>query len=105
MSNNSKDSKDLFFTEKIGRIVNELKSFNKSERSQFRVDAKALMCRGIEDNEVKRIQYGLHAENGMFYLSRLYVPYSLFSLYRRGVFEEHFTFAELKHLIKIVIVM
>lgn len=41
----------------------------------------------------------------MFYLSRVYVPYSLFTLYRRGAFDEHFTVGELRHLIRIVIVM
>lgn len=41
----------------------------------------------------------------MFYVSRLYVPYALFSLYRKGVFDEYFSFGELKHMIRIVIFM
>ncbi len=38
-------------------------------------------------------------------MSRAYVPAALFRLYRRGVFEEVFTFVEVKHLFKIVIFM
>ena len=45
------------------------------------------------------------AENGMFYVSRLYVPYSLFMLYRRGVFEESFSFGEFKYIVRIAIGM
>jgi hypothetical protein len=47
--------KDVFFTEKLNRMFGELKSFTKTDRLQYRIDAKALMCRGIEDKEVKRI--------------------------------------------------
>jgi hypothetical protein len=41
----------------------------------------------------------------MFYLSRLYVPFSLFRLYRSGQFEQSFSLTELKYIIRIVIVM
>jgi len=41
----------------------------------------------------------------MYTLSRLYVPLSLFLLYRRGVFNESFSFGEFKHIIRITIVM
>ena len=47
--------KDLFFTEKISRFFWELNTYNKSDRLQYRIDAKALMCRGIEDSEAKTI--------------------------------------------------
>lgn len=76
------EKKDLFFTEKLTRMFGGLRSYMKQDRLQFRIDAKALMCRGIEDDEVKRIQQGLYVEEGMFYISRLYVPYSLFRMYR-----------------------
>ncbi|TNV72943.1 hypothetical protein FGO68_gene2353 [Halteria grandinella] len=63
------------------------------------------MCRGIPEDEVKRIQYGLYANDGMFYLSRLYVPFSLFRMYRLGIFHESFSFMELKYILRIVVVM
>jgi hypothetical protein len=63
------------------------------------------MCRGIEDAEVKRIQNGLYVEDGMFYLSRLYVPYSLFRMYRLGIFQESFSFMEVKYIFRIIIMM
>ena len=44
-------------------------------------------------------------ESSVFYLSRAYVPYALFKLYRRGIFEEVFSFVEVKHLFRIAIVM
>jgi hypothetical protein len=33
------------------------------------------------------------------------VPLGLFSLYRRGVFDEHFTFGEFKYILRIAIMM
>lgn len=45
------------------------------------------------------------AENGIYYMSRLYVPFALFSLYRRGMFAEQFTFLELKYVVRIAVVM
>ena len=44
-------------------------------------------------------------ENSIFYLSRAYVPFALFRLYRRGIFEEVFSFVEVKHMFRIAIVM
>ena len=41
----------------------------------------------------------------MFYLSRAFVPFALFRLYRKGVFQDSFSFAEVKHIFKIIIVM
>lgn len=102
--NKDKDKK-VFITERINRFFLSLAELNKSARFQYRVDTKALMCRGIEDNEVQTIKRGLQAENGMFYLSRLYVPFAFFSLYRKGVFEQNFTFSELKYIIRVAIFM
>jgi len=56
MSKTSQEQKDLFFTEKLNRIYQELRTYTKQERLQYRIDAKVLMCRGIEDAEVRRIQ-------------------------------------------------
>jgi len=47
------EEKNLFFTEKIHRMLKELKTYTKSDRDQYRIDAKALLCRGIEENEIK----------------------------------------------------
>lgn len=105
MTDTKKEKKDLFFTEKINRIITELKTFTKQDRLQYRIDAKAVMCRGIEDAEVKKIQNGLYVEDGMFYLSRAYVPFSLFTMYRQGIFAESFSFNEVKYIFRIIVVM
>lgn len=105
MAEEPKKQKDLFFTEKFARIYNELRTYMKADRLQYRIDAKALMCRGIEDKEVKTIQNGLYVEDGMFYMSRLYVPVSLFSMYRSGIFQESFSFMEFKYIFRILVVM
>ncbi len=97
--------KDLFFSEKINRMIGDLRSFSKTDRLQYRIDAKALMCRGIEDQEVKRLQRGIYVEDGMFYLSRLYVPWGLFTMYRSGIFQEAFSFTEVRYVVRIIIVM
>jgi len=44
-------------------------------------------------------------ENAFFWLSRLFVPLSLFMMHRRGVFLDNFTFGELKAVIRIGIGM
>jgi len=44
-------------------------------------------------------------ENVFFGLSRLYVPAALFRLYRRGLFDDHFSFTELKYIFRMVVVM
>ena len=97
--------KDVFFTEKINRVFGDIRTFAKADRLQYRIDAKALMCRGIQDDEVKQIQRGLYAEDGMFYLSRLYVPWGLFRMYRSGIFQDTFSFTEIRYVIRIIIVM
>ena len=52
----------MFISERINRFFLSLAELNKSARFQYRVDTKALMCRGIEDNEVQTIKRGLQAE-------------------------------------------
>ena len=69
------------------------------------MDTKALLCRGLEKNEESKIQNGLILENVVFGASRLYVPSALYSLYRRGLFEDNFSFRELKFMFRIVVVM
>ena len=41
----------------------------------------------------------------MFYMSRFYVPYSLFRMYRSGIFQDSFSFLEIKYIVRIIIVM
>lgn len=41
----------------------------------------------------------------MFGVSRLYVPFALFGLYKRGLFEDNFSFREVKYMFRIVVVM
>lgn len=44
-------------------------------------------------------------ENGVFVLSRLYVPTNFYFLYKAGVFKESFTFGEAKYVLRILIIM
>ena len=44
-------------------------------------------------------------ENAVFGASRLYVPAALYSYYRRGLFEDNFSFRELKFMFRIVVIM
>jgi len=83
-----------------------MRLLQKIERSQYRTDAKAIMCRGdLEAVDVARIKNGIMFENAMFYVSRGYVPTALFYLYRKGIFEESFSFGEFKYLAKIALAM
>lgn len=38
-------------------------------------------------------------------MSRLYVPFALFKMYRSGIFQENFSFMEIKYVIRIIVVM
>ena len=88
MSATKEETKKVFFTEKINKALVELKALNKHDRFQYRTDIKAVMCKGIEDSEALRIKRGLQIENGFFGLSRAFVPFNFFMLYRAGVFKE-----------------
>ena len=86
-------------------MKDELRQLTKADRLQYRTDMKALMCRGIEDSEVNNIKQGLQIENGVFVLSRMFVPTAFYRLFRRGVFTESFTVGEAKHVFKIILMM
>ena len=51
----NKESKDLIWTERINRILLDWSSFSRGQRAQFRMDTKALLCRGLEKEEVNQI--------------------------------------------------
>lgn len=96
----------MFFTEKINRILSDWRNFTKTGRLQYTTDSKALMCRSdLLEKERNTLQTSLKIEEGMFYVSRVYVPYSIFKLYRRGAFDDSFSLLEIKHMIRILIVM
>ncbi len=80
-------------------------TYTKADRFQYRTDVKALLCKGIDENETKTIQNAIMVENAMFYLSRAYVPISITRLYWIGMFDNYFTFAELKCMVKIFVMM
>jgi len=44
-------NKDLIWTERINRIVKDWTQFTRREREQYRMDTKALLCRGLEKRE------------------------------------------------------
>jgi hypothetical protein len=49
-------SENLLWTARIAREADKLRLLQKIERSQFRTDAKAIMCRGdLEAADVSRI--------------------------------------------------
>lgn len=100
-----KKEKKLFITEKVNLLWDELRLLTKADRLQYRTDIKAVMCRGIPDNEAYKIKQGLQIENGFFGLSRAYVPFTIWRLYRRGVFQETFSFGELKYMFRIMVFM
>ena len=87
----AKEKKNLFWTARIANAMPEWRHFLKTERQQYRTDVKALLCRGnLSDAEQKRVQMSLNLEWAMFGLSRALVPFCLFVMYRRGVFQESF---------------
>jgi hypothetical protein len=65
-----------------------------------------MLCRGnLSDEEHKRIKMALNLEWAVFAASRALVPFCLFVMYRRGVFQESFQFEELKSILKIGVSM
>lgn len=80
-------------------------SFTKAERFQYRADTKALICRDLPKPDSQQLQQGLRIEDGVFWLSRLYVPFSFYRLYSRGLLEESFSFGEVRHVVRILLVM
>ena len=100
-----KPFRSLIFSEKINRMKHEAAQLSKSNRNQYRTDMKALLCRGIEEPEIKNIKQGLHIENAMFGASRVYVPLNFYFLYQRGVFAETFNFGEARYFFKIMVGM
>ena len=64
-----------------------------------------MLCRGLPTDDETSLKTGLRAGDAFFYASRGYVPFALFRLYKRGLLEESFSFAELKHCVRIMVVM
>ena len=50
-TNTEKPKKNLLFSEKINRMLKEIKTYTKADRVQYTTDVKALLCRNIEENE------------------------------------------------------
>ena len=63
------------------------------------------MCRGIEEKEVNQIKNGIRITDNFYIGSRLYVPTSLYLLYKKGAFSDTFRFAELRHIGRVFILM
>ena len=91
--------------ERVKNLFQNWRGFSKSERAQYKVDTVGLLCRGLPPEDESSLKTGLRAGDTFFYASRGYVPFALFRLYKRGLLEESFSFAELKHCIRILIVM
>ena len=98
--------KNLFWTVRVANAMPDWRSFLKNERSQYRTDVTALLCRGnLSDSESQRIKLGLNVEKAMFWASRALVPLCLFVMFRRGVFQESFHIEEVRSIIKIGVSM
>ena len=98
--------KKKFITEIFNTYVSEFKeSLDSSNRLRYRQDIKAVMCRGISEQEIATVKQGIMAENVLFGLSRVYVPLVLFRNYRKGAFNDYFTGSELKFIFRIFITM
>ena len=97
---------DKNYSERLKTLLKDWRSIiTKSPRQQYRTDAVALLCQGLEKQDETTLKYGIWLETSMFYGSRIYVPLTLVQLFRRGVFEESFTFVEVKHVCRILVVM
>lgn len=101
----SEEKKSLLWTEHINKVLKQKAWWSKYERMQYRTDAIALKCRDIPKSDITTIQNGLYTEQCFFWLSRLYVPFALFRMYRRGVFTDSLTTSELKSVLKIAVSM
>ena len=51
--------KKVIFTEHINRFFKEMKTYSKLDRLQYRTDIKAVMCKGIPDDEANSIKRAL----------------------------------------------
>ena len=101
-----KKEKNLFWFVRVANALPSWRDYMKAERHQYRTDVKALQCRGnLSEKELQRVQMSLNLEWAVFGLSRALVPFSLFIMYRRGVFQESFHFEELKAIVKIAMAM
>ena len=100
-----KEEKKLLWTEYINKAIQNRQWFLKHERLQYRTDVTALMCRGLDVKDTNVIKYGLWTEKAFFLISRAYVPFALFMMYRRGVFTDNLTSYEVRSIIKIAISM
>ena len=101
-----KEKKNLFWFVRVANAMPDWKMFTKTERSQYRTDITALMCSGrLSEAETSRIKLSLNMEWFMFAASRALVPFCLFVMFRRGVFQESFQLSEVKSIIKIGISM
>ena len=82
-----KEPKKLMWTVRIEKAIGSLQYFTPADRSQYQTDLQALMCSGrLNDSEVNKVRTAIYLEKAVFYASRLFVPFSLFMMYRRGVF-------------------
>ena len=97
---------DKKHSERLKTLFKDWRSIiTKNPRQQYRTDAIALLCQGLEKQDENTLKYGIWLEQGAYYTSRTYVPFGLVQLFRRGIFEESFTFVEVKHVCRILVVM
>ena len=86
-------------------ILKDWRSFAKAERQVYRTDVVQLLCRGLGEPDETTLKRGVHLEQGIYYLSRLYVPFRLWRLYKKGVFGESFSFTEVSYMLRMLVVM
>lgn len=86
-----KDEKNLIWTARITKALPNWRDYMKQERHQYRTDVTAMLCRGnLSEKEHQKIKMALNLEWAVFAASRALVPFCLFIMYRRGVFQESF---------------
>ena len=51
--------KDLIWTERINKLIQNWRSFSKLERQQYRTDTIAILCRGLPEADETKLKRGL----------------------------------------------
>ena len=100
INQDEKPFRELFFIQKLDRIKKYVMVFHPQSRADFRRDAKAVLCRGISDNEIKQVQRGFNLEDIFYYLSRIYIPCVFYYGYKVGHFEDSITSQEVMRVLK-----
>jgi hypothetical protein len=63
-------------------MIDLSQELNYKKRNQYKIDAKVLMCRGIDEKDAHTLKAGLRNEKIGKYLSMAYVPLAFIFQYK-----------------------